>query len=333
MPEFAHPVFLLLLPLVPFAVRSWLWRRRPVLRWPDRRLIENLPHGRTRRARWMEASLFGLGVTSLILALAGPRWPDRGSRLPVEGIAIALALDVSGSMAEPDFDWEGAPVSRMTAAQRSIRNFVLGDSNQPASRANDHIALVAFAAQPEDTCPLTLSHDALMKLIEAEEPRGLPETGTNIGDAIVWALKSLEAAGDRRKIIVLVTDGEHNTPAPALSPRQAGQLAAAKNTPIYTIVAGPQPGAEQPGSDAAARRAGQNALASVASMTGGRSFLAHDALGLRNALADIDRLERSPGVSFQYRRYRETHGMLALAALVLFSLMLGLHATVWRRCP
>jgi Ca-activated chloride channel family protein len=279
----------------------------------------------------LEAWLFGIGITALILALAGPRWPDRGSRMPVEGIAIAIVLDVSGSMAEPDFDWDGEKVTRIAAAQRAIRSLVLGETDQPSSRSGDHIGLVAFAAQPEDPVPLTLSHDALVQMLEAEQPRGLPDTGTNIGDAMVWALKTLEAAGDRRKIIVLVTDGEHNTPPPALSPRQAAQLAAARGISIYAINAGPPPEKDQ--ASGAARRAGHDALSAVAAMTGGKSFLAHDATTFQETLTAIDRLERSPAVSFQYRRYHESFPALAFIALSCFSLMLGLHATIWRRVP
>src|SRR5262245_23892068 len=223
MPEFAHPLYLLLLPLAPLAAWAWLRRRNRALRWPDIRPLTPMPAGRANAARWGGAALRGLGIAALVLALAGPRWPDRGSRLPVEGISILIALDVSGSMAEADFSWDGEPIPRFAAAQRAVRQFVLGNGPEHPGRHNDQIGIVAFAAQPEDTCPLTLSHDALVKLLDAEEPRGAADTGTNIGDALVWSLKKLDAAGRRRQVIVLVSDGEHNAAAPALTPRQAAQ--------------------------------------------------------------------------------------------------------------
>jgi Ca-activated chloride channel family protein len=333
MPEFAHPLLLLLLPLAPLAAWAWLRHPKPALRWPDIRPLMALPPGRTRRARWSGALLRGLGIAALVCALAGPRWPDRGSRLPVEGIAILIALDVSGSMAEADFNWDGEPISRLSAAQRAVRRFVLGDGAESPGRPSDQIGLVAFAALPEDTCPLTLSHDVLVRLLDAEEPRGLPETGTNIGDALAWSLTKLDAAGDRRQVIVLVSDGEHNVPAPALTPRQAGQLAAQRGVPVYTIDAGPPPNPQDNPEEIAARRAGQEALAAVAAMTGGRSFLAHDSAALREAMTTIDRLERAPAESFQYRRYVEAFPACALFALACLALVLGLESTLWRRIP
>ena len=165
-------------------------------------------------------------------------------RLPVEGIAIVMALDVSGSMGERDVSWHGERITRLDAAKRAFRLFVEGGDaagTHLPGRGGDLIGLVAFAVHPEDTCPLTLSHDALLQLMAAEEPHTLPDTATNIGDALAWSLTKLAAAGDRRKVLILLSDGEHNVPLPALTPRQAGQLAANLGVPVYTIDAGPPP--------------------------------------------------------------------------------------------
>ncbi len=336
MPSFAHPWLLVLLPLAPLAAWAWLRRRRTALRYPDLRPFAGLPPGRRPRARAGGAVLRSVGLAALVLALAGPRWPDPGTRLPAEGIAIVMALDVSGSMAERDFDWHGQRIPRLDAARRVLRLFVRGGDEESLhlpGRANDQIGLVAFANLPEDTCPLTLSHDALLEQLDAEEPRGLPDTGTDIGDAVAWALKKLEAAGDRRKVLVLLSDGEHNTPEPALKPRQAAQLAANRNILVYTIDAGPPPVSGAPTEDIQARETGQKALAAVASLTGGRAFAAHDSAALLGVMETIDRLERRPAESFQYRRYAEAYPWCAGAALACFVLALGLEATVWRRVP
>src|SRR5947208_166572 len=191
MPEFAHPWWLLLLPLAPLAAWAWLRRRRTALRYPDLRPLAALPPGRSPRARVGGAGLRAAGLAALVLALAGPRWPDPGTRLPVEGIAIVMVLDVSGSMGEPDFDWRGQRIPRLDAAKRALRLFVRGgevDGQEFPGRGSDQIGLVAFAAHPEDTCPLTLSHDVLLQLLDAEEPREMPDANTNIGDALALAL-------------------------------------------------------------------------------------------------------------------------------------------------
>jgi hypothetical protein len=68
-------------------------------------------------------------------------------------------------------------------------------------------------------------------------------------------------------------------------------------------------------------------------MTGGRSFLAHDSAALTEALKEIDRLERAPAESFQYRRYFEAFPAFAVTALGCFAFVLALEAMVWRRTP
>jgi Ca-activated chloride channel family protein len=338
LPEFANPWGLLLLPAAPLAAWRWLRRRRPALRFPGAHALAELPPGRARRARFAGALLRGLGLLALVLALAGPRWPDPGTRLPAEGVAIEFVLDVSGSMAEPDFDWHGQPLRRLDAVKRAFRLFVEGGDAEGVhfdGRPSDRIGLIAFARFPETVAPLTLSHVALLTLFDAEEPRTVPEEAdTNVGDALAWGVEKLRAAGNGRKVLVLLSDGEHNVPPPALKPRQAAQLAANLGVPVYTIDAGgPLP--EWPTSDDAARARlqGRQALAAVAALTGGQSFAAHDAAALLRVCAAIDRLERQPVESFQYRRYGEAYPWCGAAALACLVMALALEMTVWLRGP
>ncbi|HEX4588946.1 MAG TPA: hypothetical protein VH120_03395, partial [Gemmataceae bacterium] len=67
--------------------------------------------------------------------------------------------------------------------------------------------------------------------------------------------------------------------------------------------------------------------------TGGKAFAAHDAAALVAAVVEIDRLERRPVESFQYRRYAEGYPWCGLAALACFVVALGLERTSWRRLP
>ena len=101
--SFAHPAFLFLLPLAVLVAWRHLRRRRPALRFPDASLFAGLPVGRAARAKWGGAILRGLILAGLILAAANPRWPDLRTRIPVDGVAIVLVLDVSDSMGQPDY--------------------------------------------------------------------------------------------------------------------------------------------------------------------------------------------------------------------------------------
>jgi Ca-activated chloride channel family protein len=286
-------------------------------------------------------------LSLLIIALAGPRWPDPGTRIPTEGIAIGIVVDVSGSMAERDFTWKDSAsvkaeeVTRLEAVKRAFRLFVAGGEG-PAGQAlpgrgNDLISLVTFATRPETTCPLTLSHSVLLRMLDEEQPRSLPaEAQTNIGDAIAWGVHRLQSAGIRRKVLVLFTDGEHNVPAPALKPRQAAQLAGNLGVPIYVIDAGSDapPGKESlEDTSAADRLNARKTLQEVAHISQGAYFAAGDSQGLVDVCSKIDAMERQRIESFQYRRHYEAYPWLGLASLFLVGTVLALEMTCWRKVP
>lgn len=339
---FTQPWFCLLAPLVALLVWCWLRQRRGALRYPYLRLIEGLPLGRSRLVRWGGAGLRAAALLLLILALAGPRWPDLRTRIAAEGIAIGMLVDVSGSMAERDVDWADERLSRLEAVKRAFRLFVSGGEGPGGQRLegrpNDLVGLVTFAARPETPCPLTLSHSVLLQMLEAEQPRSIPtESQTNIGDAVAWGLHGVQSAAARRKVLILLSDGEHNVPPPALKPRQAAQLAANLRVPIYAIATGSEarsqeaPEGDRPaGSD---RAAGEKTLQAVARLTGGRYFRAHDTVTLLAVCREIDRLERQEIPSFQYRRYHEAYSWLGLAALGLVVIVHLLEMTLWQRVP
>jgi Ca-activated chloride channel family protein len=344
--HFAAPAYLLLLLVLP--VLAWwnLRLRRLAVPHPSVGLFTDLPVGRARVVRYGGLGMRLLALTLVVLALAGPRWPDLRTRLEAEGIGLMIVVDASGSMAERDFDWNGEPIGRLDAAKRVFRLFVAGTAGQPLpdgsqvqfeGRPTDLIGLVTFATRPEVACPLTLGHSTLFRRLDAEQARSVPgESETNLSDAITLGLARLRAAGTRRKVLVLLTDGEHNLPktVSGWSPRQTAQIAASLRVPIYTIDAGsdrPTPDADS--ASAASRAQAVQTLRELADLTGGRYFAARDTAALVAACRVIDRLERTTIASFQYRRYHEAYSWLALAAFVLFVLAVALERTVWRRLP
>jgi len=342
--HFANPGCLWLIPLA--ALLPWWWLRRPraALRFSDASLFAGLPTGRAVRARWGGALLRGLAILALVVACAGPRRPDQQTRLPAEGIAIVLALDVSGSMGEKDAVWSpgSAPIARLEAAKRSFTLFINGgeapDGTAFEPRESDQVGLVTFAALPETACPLTLNHSVLLRVADGLETRTGIDAGTNIGDAIAEALIRLDkGAGDRRKVLILLSDGEHNIsregPSDPLKPKQAAQLAANLGIRIYTIDAGAEPSAAMPPEMREQRRIGRETLQAVSTLTGGRSFSASSGTELLAAYKDISTLEKSAVQSYQYRRYFEYYPWCAAAALVLLLTAYLLERTRWRVVP
>jgi Ca-activated chloride channel family protein len=336
MPSFAFPWLLFLLPLAPL-VTWWRWRRRqPALRFSDGRLLASLPLGRGRLLRRLDAALYGSATLAIVIAMAAPRLP-LPTPITTEGIALVLVVDVSGSMHEVDLDWDDARISRLAAASRIFTLFVQGgttsDGKSFPGRPQDLMGLVTFASYPETIAPLTLSHSVLIRLLEQEQVRSPEEGQTNIGDAIAEGLIRLDSAGERRKVLVVLSDGEHNYPgpshAPTWTPRLAAQRAADLGIPIYAI----DVGSDAPDVDRVQREAGKASMMDIARITGGSYLPAHDSHSMLEAYQQIDRLERRPIQSMQLRRYRELHSYFGLAAFG-FVFAAGLVQLTWgRRLP
>jgi Ca-activated chloride channel family protein len=390
LPQFANPNFFWLLLLLPPLLWWWLRRRRIALRHPGAGQLIERAGGRARFALPVGAALRSLGLLSLIVALTGPRWPDLRTRVETEGIAVVLLVDVSGSMGTKDFYWDGQKITRLDAVKRSFHLFVeggrVGEGNDAVvleGRPGDLIAIVPFATRPDAGSPLTLSHSAVLRMLDAENPReDLRDNETNISDAVAVGLEILKRAPSKRKVIVLLTDGEHNHKAVSgWTPRQSAQIAGSLDIPIYALDAGGDSFVRLDGTSLVVKgrddrertyqladnfevkrngtrcsfgelQAGcrinlteftkdgkvskveaNTILPEMARISRGRYFDVRDTSSLLAACRELDRLERTPVESYQYRRYYQGYPWFGLAALLCWTLVLGLDRTIWRRFP
>lgn len=333
LPRFSEPWLLLLLPAVPVLV--WWWRRRGQgsMGYSSIDLLIGLPEGRSKWARHGGWILRLLGLMCVVVALAGPRWPDRGSRLTTEGIAIAMVVDTSRTMEKEDFLWNEEKVSRLEGAKRIFRLFIEGgqapDGSTLPGRPQDLVAFVKYATYPTTVCPLTLDHAVLFKSLKDVHISGVNEGGTsNAGDAIGWSLEGLRKAAVKRKVIILLTDGlTFGLPDKAWLPRPAASLAKSSEIPIYVIDADPESN-----TDAASEMA-RRGLEDVARISDGRYFKASDAHALAEVYAQIDQLERSRIDSPEYSKYYDGYLWFALAGLASWLNLIFLEATLWRKVP
>jgi Ca-activated chloride channel family protein len=241
-----------------------------------------------------------------------------------------MVLDVSGSMAEKDFTLDGQKISRLDAARQAFRLFILGDGAELQGRGDDLVGLITFAARQENACPPTLTHGAVLKMLDDAQPIGVPpDSATNIGDAMALAVQLLEHARPEQKIMIVLSDGEHNVPPDvipnALKPRQAARLAQAFGIRVYAIYAGPE--------TSSSASEGEQALRDAAEMTGGQAFRAADTAALLDVCRQIDRLEKTRIESFQYFRYYEAYPWVGLTCVVFLMNLLLLEGTRWRRLP
>lgn len=319
---FAAPWALVLLALLP----AWiLWlRRRPA---PALAYAPAAGIGRGSLLGAVPEAARALCFAALVLALAGPRLGATTLEEEAEGIAIALAVDVSTSMLAEDL----RPRNRLGAARRTVSQFVAG-------RRHDRIALVAFAGEAMTRVPLTRDYGVLTEAVEGLRAGSLPD-GTAIGDGLAAAAARLRSAEERSRVIVLLSDGINNRGE--VDPREAARAAAALGIRVYTIAMGSDSIARIPVAITAtgARYAfartevDEALLRDVARVSGGRYYRARDTGALQRIYAEIDRLERTPVTVRRHVRHRELHVALILLGAALLVGEWLFRATRWGRVP
>ncbi len=316
---FAQPQWLLLLVLVPLIMllRGRQGSRRG-LRFSSLHLV--LPAARKARLRhgllrWLLlAPAFALAAA----AMARPQWLTHTTEREFSGVEIMLAIDVSRSMTAEDFFLDGNRVDRIRVARILAREFI-------AARPNDRIGAVAFAGRPYQVSVPVINQQWVKRNINRIEI-GLVEDGTAIGSAIAAATNRLARSDATSRIIVLFTDGKNNSGH--LDPIDAARNAAALGIRIYTIGIGGEGEAlirvpDQFGRERLARLMDEfdpESLAEIARITGGRFYVAQETETLREALRDIDELEKSELITRTHTSARELFPWLLWPAALLLVL-------------
>jgi len=254
----------------------------------------------------------------LVVAAARPERIGDELDVPVSGRNLMLAVDLSGSMDQKDFELGNRRVDRLTATKAVASDFI-------SRREGDRIGLILFGERAYLQVPLTLDRDTVKTLL-MEAFIGLAGEKTAIGDAITLAVKRVhdleEDAGDQ--VLVLLTDGANT--AGEVAPVKAAQLAEQVGLRIYTIGIG----AEQlevssliggrrninPSADL-----DEETLIAIAELTGGRYFRAVDTAALQDIYRLVDELEPVEEPEAGFRPVKSLYfvplaGAFAFAALL-----------------
>ena len=341
-----NPVFLILLPVL---VIPWLnfSKNARALTFPGCSLLQNAPLPKTKTKRVSEISLT-LCLFFLILGLAQPSKISNRSPVKIEGLAVELVLDISGSMAESLTSESGQVISRLSLAKENIRTFLQGNNSKdhPNSfkqnyegRAGDFIGLVAFASRAQLLVPLTLDHSAFLSVLDKLEPKKVPGSSeTNISDALVLAIDKLQSLPDQRKLILLLTDGEQNVVAPfsGLNPIDLATLAAKLNIAIYTLDVG-YPAGDKLFEDTASseekekRRQAQEGLRQLAQIANGLVLNASDEKSMAEAFQKIGHLEQQSRLSLYSKPSQNFYPWCFFACLLFCGLGIFSPASRWQR--
>lgn len=220
-----------------------------------------------------------------IAGAAKPMWIGDPVSLPVSGRDLMLAIDLSGSMENPDFLLNGEKVDRLTVVKKVAGDFI-------DRREGDRIGLILFGKRAYVQTPLTFDRKTV-KFMLRESEIGLAGKETAIGDGIGLAAKRLQERPEDSRILILLTDGANT--AGEIEPIKAAELAKEIGLKIYTIGVGADSMEIQ--SFFGSRMVNPSAdldeatLTKIASLTGGAYFRAKDTKGLEKIYEQLDVLE------------------------------------------
>ena len=342
-----------LLLALPLAFAAWRLLRRGRRSGIRFSAVSRLP---PRTAGW-RAALAALtpyvllaGLSLLVLAAARPRSPLAHETRSVDAIAIAMTVDVSGSMEALDF----TPPSVLRAGDKSAFRTRLDVVKElfaefVAKRPDDLIGLVSFGGYAATLSPLTADHEALQGVLRGVEvPRiafdenGQPiardEQMTAVGDGLATALSRLKDAKPETKIVLLLSDGVSNVGA--VEPDDAAKAAAKLGIKVYAIGVGTK-SRRTPilARDFFGRETisycdttfDDAQLKSIADATGGTYFPVNDRDSLEKALEEIDQLETTRLEADAYDRWDEHFVALLVTGALLVFAAVSLSMTASRR--
>jgi Ca-activated chloride channel family protein len=230
-------------------------------------------HFFTRPNKWRnyEWLIKALVVVLIIGALATPVMVDFSDPRNRNGVDIVLSIDGSGSMNASGFGKEGSRESRFEIVQKIASDFVM-------KRAQDNIGVVEFGDFAFIASPITYEKEIIAQMI-GYLSFGMAGQNTAIGEGIAMSVRALKDSKAASKVIILLTDGEHNSGS--ISPKEAVSMVQKEKIRLYTIGIGPKGEFD-------------NALLEQLARDGhGKFFAASNQKELQDVYDEIDTMERS----------------------------------------
>ncbi len=320
---------LLLLPAWLWIVKRRVGRDRPTLGFSCLNDM-NIPQP-SWRSRWhlLPRRFHFAGLVLFAAAFLEPRIPFHQEReadsspkpptetrkleLPTEGVAVYLVLDHSGSMAREVslVDKEGVVhnMRRLDLLKAVTEEFIEGSPQlELRGRPDDLIGLITFARVPEVRSPLTLDHEALIRVLKTLEVVDTRERdGTAIGYALFKTVniilgtrhfsedlnkKGKPAYNIKSQAVILVTDGfedpnalDQGHPLRTKSLYDAAQYAADNHVAVYIINV--EPAFARPENTGYRKK-----FTEAAEKTGGAFFVMTEKSPLQEIYKEIDKLEK-----------------------------------------
>ena len=254
-------------------------------------------------------------LISSILMVIGLARPQRISdkKIKKDGIDIVVALDLSKSMLQEDFN-----PNRLEKSKELLSKFI-------SQRINDRMGLVIFGGDAYTKIPLTFDNSMLREVVEKIKVDDITSNNrTAIGMGVGVAINRLKESESKSKVIILMTDGENNYGE--LSPIDATKLAKELGIKIYTIGIGAYE-RNVPSFFGVMRKVkntelDENLLTKMAEETNGKYFRASDEKSFEEIFSEINKLEKTEIEKQDFVQKEELYISFVKASLVF--LLIGL---------
>ncbi|MCZ8157905.1 MAG: VWA domain-containing protein [Leptospira sp.] len=289
---------------------------------------ENQSNKKEKLVRYAELLLF----SSLVLGIASPNLLIPRESIQMEGIDLAITLDLSASMQAADFQ-----PNRLEAMKSLVSEYL-------EEMRGNRTTIVVFSGEVFLHFPFTNNKYALMSAIDSIHFQTINHNsagGTNIGDAILFSKNELMKVKveKREQAIVLITDGENTG---GLDPNLAAKDALVNGIHLYIVgLAGekPVPVFEEDGSPYIGADGKQlittlndTSLKQIAETGGGVYYRAKEGESLKGILKEIGELEKLP---LEMKNVNERVSLsLPISFLILISFIIFVFGTgMWIRRP
>ncbi|HCE3284636.1 vWA domain-containing protein [Vibrio parahaemolyticus] len=330
--EFAHPMWFLILPLplvVYYLVPAYRTKQMAIKVPFFSQLVEAIGETPSEGASqltpswWQRATLI-LSWLLVVCAMAKPTVLGEPQVRESLGRDVMVVVDLSGSMAEPDFTSRtGEKISRLDAAKEVLTEFV-------QSRKGDRLGLVLFGDAAFVQTPFTADQKVWLELLSQTDV-AMAGQSTHLGDAIGLAIKVLEQSDksrgaleqdqNREKVAIVLTDG--NDTGSFVEPIDAAKVAKAKGVRVHVIAMGDPETIGETALD-------MDTIHRIAKESGGEAFEALNRDELSAAYDEIGKLEPQLYESTTYRPKQSLHHYL-MALVVIMHLLAFSVATLKRR--
>ncbi len=143
-------------------------------------------------------SILMVGLAILIFGVANPQIGSRLAEIKREGVDVVICLDVSNSMKAED-----VKPNRLERAKQMVSRLV-------DKLMGDRVGIIVFAGEPYIQLPMTTDYSAAKLFLGFIDTDLIPVQGTAIGSAIELALEKFKVEDNKRKAMIIITDGENH---------------------------------------------------------------------------------------------------------------------------